>query len=307
MPAPAAYIVMLCLLLLTGCHASDATVTANALPGAGPLTFDEPETRVRLERVVAADWSVPLAGLLDLRDERARAAGLENRLEPIEIAVFVVEHPRHGIWLLDSGVAERFGRDETPAGVSVLVARAMGLDRLVLHRSTKALLAALPEPPRGVLLTHLHLDHVMGAADLDPGTPVWAGPGGGAARDVSHVVTRSTIDAQLAGVSPVRELPLLPDPSGSFVAGLDLFGDGSLQVLHTPGHTPGHLSFLVRAEDGDHLVVGDASHTAWGWANGVQPGSYTLDAERGADSLERLRRFADTRPMTVHPGHQPLP
>ena len=57
MPAPAAFLVLLCLALLTGCHASDATVTAGAFPGAGPPTYDEPETRVRLTRIVAADWS----------------------------------------------------------------------------------------------------------------------------------------------------------------------------------------------------------------------------------------------------------
>ena len=35
----------------------------------------------------------------------------------------------------------------------------------------------------------------------------------------------------------------------------DLFGDGSVRLLHTPGHTPGHLSLLLRLESGEQLLL----------------------------------------------------
>src|SRR6202007_382197 len=41
----------------------------------------------------------------------------------------------------------------------------------------------------------------------------------------------------------------------------DVFGDGSVVVLRTPGHTPGHSSLLVRLKDmGPVLLTGDAVH-----------------------------------------------
>jgi glyoxylase-like metal-dependent hydrolase (beta-lactamase superfamily II) len=86
---------------------------------------------------------------------------------------------------------------------------------------------------------------------------------------------------------------------------LDVFGDGSLWAFHLPGHTPGSMAFLARTADGSRLLVGDNSHTRWGWDNAVEPGSFTADHERNAESLRWLRSFADRHPeIEVYLGHQ---
>jgi hypothetical protein len=64
---------------------------------------------------------------------------------------------------------------------------------------------------------------------------------------------------------------------------------------------------LVRTTRGPVLLVGDTCHTAWGWENGVEPGSFTSDHEENAKNLERLRRFVAAHPeIEVHLGHQSL-
>jgi glyoxylase-like metal-dependent hydrolase (beta-lactamase superfamily II) len=40
----------------------------------------------------------------------------------------------------------------------------------------------------------------------------------------------------------------------------DIFGDGSMLILRTPGHTPGHQSLLVRLDGGPVLLMGDATY-----------------------------------------------
>lgn len=41
----------------------------------------------------------------------------------------------------------------------------------------------------------------------------------------------------------------------------DVFGDGSVVILRTPGHTPGHQALLVRLQEkGPVVLVGDAAH-----------------------------------------------
>jgi glyoxylase-like metal-dependent hydrolase (beta-lactamase superfamily II) len=88
---------------------------------------------------------------------------------------------------------------------------------------------------------------------------------------------------------------------------LDVFGDGSLWALWTPGHTPGSTAYLARTTTGPVLFTGDTCHTAWGWHNQVEPGSFTADHARNAESLGRLEALVREHPqIDVRLGHQYL-
>jgi N-acyl homoserine lactone hydrolase len=68
----------------------------------------------------------------------------------------------------------------------------------------------------------------------------------------------------------------------------DVFGDGSVIMLNTPGHTPGHHSLLVKLKDkGNVLITGDLAHFQENYdSNGVP----TFNTNR-ADTLASLDRF----------------
>ena len=68
----------------------------------------------------------------------------------------------------------------------------------------------------------------------------------------------------------------------------DVFGDSSVVILNTPGHTPGHHSLLVRLQGRGHvLVTGDLSHFQDNYASNDVPG---FNFNRG-DTLASLDRF----------------
>ena len=52
------------------------------------------------------------------------------------------------------------------------------------------------------------------------------------------------------------------DAVGPFVGTFDVMGDGSLLLVPTPGHTPGHAALLLRGSHGSRLLAGDLAHTA---------------------------------------------
>ena len=95
------------------------------------------------------------------------------------------------------------------------------------------------------------------------------------------------------------------DPSGRFAGVLDLFGDGSLFAILVPGHTAGSVAYLARTPRGPVLFTGDTSHTRWGWEHDVEPGEFTADRPKNAESLKRLRALVAEHPaIDVRLGHQ---
>ena len=126
-------------------------------------------------------------------------------------------------------------------------------------------------------------------------------------RDIQNLVLAANIDRAFEGKGAIREWQFVPETEGAFEAALDVFGDGTVWALHVPGHTPGSTAYLARTPEGPVLMVGDASHTAWGWKHGVEPGTFSSDQPRSAESLARLRAFAEQHPeIDVRLGHQPL-
>jgi glyoxylase-like metal-dependent hydrolase (beta-lactamase superfamily II) len=259
-----------------------------------------------VETVVSADWAVDRGGLLDLKSPKARAAGLADGPEPIQINFHAIRHPTRGTFLVDSGV-ERALRDAPDrAAFRGLAARFMHVDRLVVRRPVGDWLAAEGSPVKGVLLTHLHLDHLTGMPDLPAATPLYAGPGEATSRRFLNLFVRGATDRALDGKGAIRAWPFRRDPHGRFEGVVDVFGDGTLWALLLPGHTPGSTAYLARTPSGPVLLAGDICPTRWGWDHGVAAGSFNGDTEAAQTSLERLRAFAAEHPgMAVRLGHQP--
>ncbi len=262
---------------------------------------------IAMEKILAANWMVVRSGLINLDHPAAKKANLQDGDEPIEIYFYVLRHPEFGMYIVDSGLESGFRAPDSSPRLSWLVKTAMKMDTLDVKKTTGEWLAEQSSPLAGVFLTHLHLDHIMGLPDVPADTPVYAGPGETAASQFMNVFSRGTTDRLLGGVGSLREWPFEPDPADRFAGVLDVFGDGSLWALHVPGHTAGSTAFLVRTPSGPELLLGDATHTRWGWENGVEPGTFSLDPQQSAESLKKLLDLAKRFPqMQVHPGHQSL-
>lgn len=252
--------------------------------------------KVALSTIKSADWTAPLSGLINLNHPSAKNAALEDKEEPIQIYAHHLEHPIHGDFLIDTGVSTQFIEDPYAQGIPAFMLSPLGFDRLQLLTSTEVIIEKLAQPVRGVFLTHLHLDHISGLPAIDKHVPVYVGQGESTERFMLFAATRGIVDTVLHGRPPLREWP---------TEIVDIFSDGSVFAIHVPGHTAGSTAYLVNTTSGPVLLVGDASHTVWGWEHGVEPGKFSTDQPRSRDSLNRLRTLVKDNPeIEVRLGHQ---
>jgi N-acyl homoserine lactone hydrolase len=143
-----------------------------------------------------------------------------------------------------------------------------------------------------VVMTHLHFDHAGGLALLPSTLPVfvqrreWE-----AGRDPDAIARNFFLPRDYEGIA---DQVVLVDGDH------DLLGDGSIELLSTPGHTSGHQSVRV----GEGLVIGgDVTHFAAGLDDHRLP-VFGDDLEAQLASAERLRELREAG-AEVRPGHDP--
>ncbi len=155
-----------------------------------------------------------------------------------------------------------------------------------------AALSRLDARPRMILLTHGHLDHVGAAPELAAQLNL---PIIGPHRDDAFWLDALPQQAQMFGFPP--QAAFSPDQWLEHGEQLQL-GEHRLEVLHCPGHTPGHLVFFNRearlAQVGDVLFRGAIGRTDFPRGNHAQ----LLSSIR-----ERLFPLGDD--VRFIPGHGP--
>lgn len=146
-----------------------------------------------------------------------------------------------------------------------------------------------PGAVRFIVNSHLHGDHSGGNASLPNATVVVQGAEIDAAHDGG--------DAYAGGAFDIGQ-PMLR-LNGEH----DLFGDGSVMVFPTPGHTPGHQCARVLLETGPVVLAGDCCYMRRTLEELALP-RITADPETHLQSIKALRAMRD-RGDRIFFGHDP--
>jgi len=215
-------------------------------------------------------------------------------LQDMPCPSFLIEHPR-GLVLFDTGISPK-GLANPEAYFPNLVdlfgfecRPDLGIDAQLRG------LGLRPERITYVIPSHLHFDHA-GGLYLFPNATfiVGAGEMGYAYRPDGGYQPYYLLD----DLAPTRGFRWIEADSD-----FDLFGDGSVRVLLSPGHTPGSLALFVRLPNQNFILTGDACHYRSEVEHGVADNLH--DEARGIHSLHRLILIRDAWDATLWVGHDP--
>ena len=154
-----------------------------------------------------------------------------------------------------------------------------------------AQLKVTPEQIKFVGISHYHGDHIGQAASF-PKSTLLIGKGDWdelTAPKPREGANPAPLAHWVKGEGKVEAVPL----------DKDVFGDGTVIMLNTPGHTPGHHSLLVKLPQmGAVLLSGDLMHFRENYdSNGVP--TFNTDRSQTLASLDRVKKIAAGAKATV--------
>jgi N-acyl homoserine lactone hydrolase len=207
---------------------------------------------------------------------------------------WVIKHGRE--WLLwDTGVPEATLND--PRGWSTL-------PKLIVYHLDKSVTSQLaqiglrPDDIGRVAISHTHGDHI-GNVGLFPNSIIvmqraeysWIHSPNGSNENVNQLMA---LARTLLGTP--KKLQLVDGDT-------NVFGDGSVTLVSTPGHTPGHQSLLVHLRNsGFILLSGDVAHLEENFEKNIVPSLNTSKAESIA-SMARVRQLMATYKARLFINH----
>ncbi len=284
---------------------------AEPRPAELPLSGGRDGATVRLHPLLCARMIAPPAFLerVDGRMGRLKALGVRVPREEwvqIPVVAFLVEHPTAGPVLVDTGLHPAAAVDPKQALGSLLGILFKDLEM----DANEAVAAQLrdrgvdPAKVKTVVMTHLHSDHASGIAEFPGATFVlsakeWEAASDGRQTDgylrrqYDHAFDYRTLDFDAADA----------DSFATFGRSFDIFGDGSVRMVYTPGHTLGHCSVILRLKGREALIAGDAAYTMRTIRESHLP--FKMDDEhRFRRSLREIELYLKATPdALVIPGH----
>jgi len=290
-------------------------VHVEAKPLHEPLAGGSQDATVTVEPIVAGHvtWARTMMERPGGRFETLQLLRALLSGEPamtVPCPTFLIRHPSAGAILVDTGLhpsiatdgRENFGRLGTRFGNPSLEP---GADAPAQLRARGLNPGEIPV----VVMTHLHIDHSSAISEFPRSTFVvsdteWVAATVGARPTLNgyrrvhfdYAFDYRTVDFDRGGI----------DSYATFGRNFDLFGDGSIRLAYTPGHSAGHMSVIARLTERDFVIGGDATYTAAQLEGEAPLAPRPYDAHNYRRSLQELRLFRREFPNAiVTPGHDP--
>lgn len=263
--------------------------------------FEKP---VNLKLFVIPTGSVHMSGNIHFNRSSPRFKNLpkDSRFNPA--FAFLVQHPRKGCFLLDSGLHPAFAQKVTGnfgglLGRIIKIKAARGQD--VITQLEK--IRIHPRDIHSIVLSHGHLDHTSGLSlfSINSALTVYA--------DGKEIYKANAPCAILDGYlkKHLRGLNLRAISFNTTVPPFervcDFLGDGSVFIVGTPGHSPGHVSVILNMSAGPVFLTFDAAHRKANIDEGIPPKG---DYPEALKSINNIKAFLHEFPQTrVIFGHDP--
>ncbi len=247
--------------------------------------------KVHVDRAIPHRENNPLAVTGLFRGEKKKVT--------LPVSCYLIEHPKGNI-LIDTGWDSRYTTEKPNFFLNSISKPLIKPGESVDFKLKK--LKIDPKDIDYVFLSHMDFDHTSGLRLVKDARHIMAAREEIAdskkyfyryVKDTWKGIPIEPFDYRQTGIGPVGK-------------SYDVFGDGSVVLINTPGHTHGLFSVKITGEDGRYVILaGDTAYTQKSLREGVIPG-FTVDTGLAKKSLDWLRDCAkDPNCLLIAANHDP--
>jgi N-acyl homoserine lactone hydrolase len=230
-----------------------------------------------------------------------------ERWVDVPVVAFLLEHPGFGPLLIDTGFhpsvafdpKQNLGRLNAAFFKDIRMEQGDAVSHQLRSRGID------PHTVGLVVMTHLHVDHASGISEFPEATYLLSRREWEAATEPRGAL-RGYVRRQFDHAFDFRLLDFDSPDADSFATfgrSFDVFGDRSVRLVSTPGHTFGHLSVVLRLSGREALVAGDAIYTTRTLHESIVP-YRVADEHLFRRSLREIQLYAEnTLGAVIIPGH----
>jgi len=255
---------------------------------------------IKIESLRTGTIVSKVSGILNLKN--INAIQLKDGVANIPVLAHIVRHEKYGDYLIDTGFDSSFS-NEVGGNFKGILKKIYFGNRYIQKKNSEGIEVQLKEKNinlKGVFLTHIH-EHASGAPSLPNEIPYVYGNGEREESFFPFIYSnffKNKMNLQNIDFLVGQDMPIL----GKCV---DIFGDGSFWAVSTPGHTKGHISYIVNGKETQTLITGDVCISKKGFEIGVETGKFSLNIEDGRKSFLRIKEFIKHYPcIKVLFGHE---
>lgn len=247
---------------------------------------------IDVKYIHSGNVKVKLSNSFNIKHPSCR--GMKNTDITIPIFAYILHHERYGYFLIDTGCDSSYAGRPYGSVKGLLVPIFMpeielepelAIERQLTETELKSI--------KAVFFTHLHFDHTSGLPALPDNIACIAGKG-----ERSYFMKGLIDSKHFDRNDTIYMIDFEADYAKDSAVGkaVDLFGDQTVWAISTPGHSKGHISYLINSKEGPVFIAGDVCTLNKCIELGVGCGTSAADVELSQATLEKIMLFLKQNP-----------
>lgn len=251
------------------------------------MVFQSPAP-VKIEKLYTGSVQIKKSSIPDLKHNSKVTT--DGNVE-LKIFSYLIHHEKFGNYLVDAGLdtsvqENLYGNLKDIFSKEIVYLQKNGMDTASQLKKKNII-------PNGIFLTHLHYDNTSGLSEFPSNIQCYI------EKDETNINYKFIKENDcLKRFNNINQLDFskaqIMEPLGP---ALDIFGDGSLWAVSTPGHTVGHVSYLINGEQGPVLIAGDTGIIKYGAASGIDPSNMSGNFKLAEITFNLIIKFNKTYPQ----------
>jgi len=217
------------------------------------------------------------------------------------VSTYLIEHPK-GLVLIDTG----WNKEERVSKSSKFNIPKVAVSELPQGLSIDEQLKKLgisPENLDYVLISHMDGDHIGGLDVVSKAKKILVSKDEW--RSSQKKINRFRYDSELWKESRIEQFEYEKSNIGPFNKSYDLFKDGTIQLVSTPGHSNGLFTTLINGNEQFAALIADTGYLKESWNDLHIPG-ITVSKKKAKKSLEWVKSISeDLRCYGIYANHDP--